>query len=386
MLILGINEFLRNIKRNIFVVLQLVGLFLVVLVTFSSIYEQIKMYKGVTSFLDRTGRLMQFTTTNVDVTEGKLKGVEHVICSRNNMLSNSNHQAVTLVTYDPDLTPYKPRMVKGKWCENVKEKKNLIRASVSEKFPYEVKVGDVFEFGGCSFYITGFYKSNEALLGISGLLNLTGAMSYRQFYLTEEDYMGYPLMMIAFDDFNKLDGYCNSGLVVIDYKDDISEEDMKYNDKVLAEECEVYENINMLDTKPVYEHSKKILMIKIVPSIMVLAVILLFAVISILVTSAISVKYEKRNYGIYFIAGNTWRRTIFIAAIHHFIEILLAIVMAFSVRALLVHLHIDIISVDIYKSNLISVIGIAVFIEIISIILPYIMLHKMTPVEQIKQE
>ena len=52
---LGFSEFIRNIKKNIFVIIQLCILYIVTIFMVSTILEQMRLYNGIKGFVDDTG-------------------------------------------------------------------------------------------------------------------------------------------------------------------------------------------------------------------------------------------------------------------------------------------------------------------------------------------
>lgn len=58
MITVGINQFIRNIRRNILTILQLVVLYIIAIFTVSACVEQLALYRGVSDFIDETGMVL----------------------------------------------------------------------------------------------------------------------------------------------------------------------------------------------------------------------------------------------------------------------------------------------------------------------------------------
>ena len=58
MFILGFSEFLRNIKRNLLVIVQMVAVYVIVIFTVSAFEEQYRLLDGVSEVFDDTGMIV----------------------------------------------------------------------------------------------------------------------------------------------------------------------------------------------------------------------------------------------------------------------------------------------------------------------------------------
>ena len=58
MIILGLSEFIRNIKRNILIIVQMVAVYIIAIFTVSAFEEQYRLMDGVSGVFDDTGMIV----------------------------------------------------------------------------------------------------------------------------------------------------------------------------------------------------------------------------------------------------------------------------------------------------------------------------------------
>ena len=382
MLTLGLNEFLRNLKINIIAIVQLIVLFVVIMISTSTCYEQYRLYGCVAKNLDKTGMVLYPYSLGPRSTDFEdLIDVESVTYAEGCIISDGK-SAYEIYTYDPDSISYKPYLLSGVWCEKGLFNDEYIRVCISDAFTLNVGVGDTFQIGEYRFYVTGIFDNSELVYTTD--CNHSSETSYMNFY-QEASAKEYPLMVAAYKDVHRFIDDFTSSVYIVDYKDSISDEAAELN-KSKLEDMGYLLNADMIDAKEIYEYSETLFSIKVAPMYALMAVVLLFAIISIWVTGSIAVLDEKRNYGIYFLSGNNWKNTIYISVIHHGIEILTALIMALIIWCIIIHSPLkENINTAFYMADVAALFGASVFIELCSVLMPYIMLHKLQPIATIRQ-
>ena len=151
MAVLGLNEFLRNLKVNIIAIIQMAILFVVVLVASSTCYEQYRLYNGIMRNVDETGVVLYpFTVNTTDTDFRNLLDVEKIVYSESTSLLDKNEKCYDVYTYMTDIT-YSPYVKEGVWCESGSQKDGVIRVCIADDFPLAVGIGDTFEVGGLIF-------------------------------------------------------------------------------------------------------------------------------------------------------------------------------------------------------------------------------------------
>lgn len=333
MLHLGINEFIRNIRRNLMIILQL-AVILVLSVLIVSVYgSQTRMSRAVMKYIDDTGiyyspNIETMQSSEEEFLEGVTE-VENIIYART--AQAGEHEGDKLVTsffltsYDEDKIPYRPQLKSGKWYDEVKPQEGVIPIVVAEN-EKGYTVGDVIETEiicngepsrTVKLKITGIVYDRTMLFGLNdSWSNIESNHSYLDLfecaYNMKGGIAGVPSVygVMSAENVEKYNLFCPMTSGIIDFQDDITEETMEANKEILKERCV------LTDTAAMAKNSKMILFHKISGIVVVFVVLLLITLTSIVCSGAVTFLYERRNYGIYFITGNSWKNTILLSLVH----------------------------------------------------------------------
>ena len=408
MITLGINEFIRNIRRNIFVIAQMIAIYMIAIFVISAFEEQYSLYSGMSDFLDDTGIVMLSSTAmeptgNVVTYDGLnevLDKVENIAISYRHDVFEKDYTSkdktdtlnMQIIANDPSLVKYKPKLIDGTWCEDTPHKDGLINIVISNNSPFDFEVGDIINTNGLSFYITGIFDCEELVYGYSGRAN-SMETNYLHFYSSTMEYaiqnMLPPCLAVAsYEDIEReINPYRVAfGKIVVDFEDNITDEEYDKNLLLLKEHYGYVENLDVLNSKIVYDNTIAHLEIKLLPMFVLLAIVLFVLIVSILTASAVNILYEKRNYGIYFICGNDWKKTFVISAVHWFSVSLASIVIAVSGCMLLkVSGKFEQLTLSFTPTHVWVLTAITIVTFIAALILPYNMLRKIQPVSILKE-
>lgn len=395
MINLGINEFIRNIKKNIFIIIQMIIVYMIAIVLVSAFREQMVLYNGISNFVDSTG----ITISPMQVKEGAdwptdenlnrdLVKIEKIERSLVTNLYVNNFTNIHFIAYDNELVEYQTPLIKGEWCEDAKHKDGYVNIVVSENFPMDVNVGDDVVIEGYNFHITGVFSCDEMVYGINGFNgSLYDSLSYISYYSSVRDAdLGY-VAIASYDDMKKELGdiVADSLVVTIDYEDDITDEEMERNRNVLKDKYGLMKGLSMHECGDIYNYSKKLLEVKLLPILGVFVLVFLSIAISLLNSSAINVMDEKRNYGIYFISGNNWKNTIMLSLVHWSCVALCSLIVAVSACLVIKSSgKFDFLSLSFSGYHIIAIATITVLMLLMALILPYRMLKKLQPVSILK--
>lgn len=408
MITLGINEFIRNIKKNILIIIQMIAIYMISIFVVSAFVEQYSLYKGISNVLDDTGILIQ--SNNKTDKEGKYAtaqmyeklltkvegvGTTYLYNVFSEEYTHKNHTDILdmqIVSSDSKYLPYKPKLLEGKWCEDADKRDGYINVVISDNNNFDIKIGDVIDIDGLLFNVVGIYDSQELVYSYSNKFAYQDT-NYLHFYDSvdnEEGIKGKGCCM-ALASFSDMEKYCNpmkipQGKVIIDYEDDITRDEYAENIKILNETYGYLESEDIIDSKVVFENSKKHLDIKLLPMFVLLAVILFVLIVSMLTASAVNVLYEKINYGIYFICGNNWKNTFIISGFHWLcvsaISFIVAVCGCMLMKASEKFEQLAL-SFSLYHIWVIG--GITLIALLAALILPYNMLRKIQPVSILKE-
>lgn len=406
MINLGINEFIRNIKKNILIIILFVSVYVMTILVVSAFVEQYRQFDGVSNVFDDTGIMVY---ANLQDKEGNpitpqrykevLKKVETVEMPFGIDLFESNEiqldrSSIHLVTYSEKNISYVPRLLAGEWCEDAKTEKGVINAVASNNMPFEIKIGSKVELNGYTFKITGIIGENEPVYGHMTGYDDINSISYLNYYSTinQKRSLGteYYVLLADYEDMKREYKYPMglAGIITIDFYDDITKDEIKANIDTMDELFE-YMGLSasnyIVETEQPYEHSKQLLDVKLMPMVVILAVFIGILILSMVVSSSINVLYEKKNYGVYFICGNSWKKTFIFSSVSWSMVALTALVVAACIC-------IVISAVPAFKGIVLTfslvhfliLLAITLVLLMVAFIISYRMLRKIQPVSILK--
>lgn len=391
---LGFSEFIRNIKKNIFVIIQLCILYIVTIFMVSTILEQMRLYNGIKGFVDDTGIIIYSDKTfdeskealdiqNIDIKKElvKVERVEYPL-----MYGEIGREAILkMVVYNPE---YRMKLVSGKDCYSTKPKEGYIRAMSCKSSG--IKKGQTYECYGYKFYITGLYDADEMVYGYSRIKGTDS--DYKLFYDTYRNIYGKGneknqlLFVVNYEDAVRENAGFFNGIIAIDYEDDITDEQISKNQEILNDKYGLFYNSNYINSENVYNNTKKVMKLKLTPLVIAFVIVFVYSLFSLITSSAISFSYEQRNYGIYFLTGNTWKNTILLTIVHWGIAIGSSLFIAVCLSLILgktgilsdFNLEFSLIQIGVIA-------GIIVIQLLMALIIPWRMLRKTEPVTIIKE-
>ncbi len=407
MFVLGLSEFIRNIRRNILIMIQMIAVYIIVIFTVSAFEEHYRLINGISDTFDETGMIVFKQSIGgeefikADVLEDlfiKVDNIDYVIKYniqdiKFDRVINPDFN-ITVTSYNPDNISYKPKMMSGEWCEDAKHEDGVINAVVSNNMPFDYRIGEIIEYAGHRFKITGVVDTTEMVYGITNSFNIAEA-SYTDYftpiYALNSKYPFWTFM-VSYDDLMKYgEGDYNISsmwgmLTTIDFKDDITEEEMKYNMKQMTERYGHTEGCEMFLTEDIYEYSWELIMVKTMPMFMLLIVIMIVLVVSLIISGAINVLYERKNYGIYFICGNKWSKTFRFSVVNWGIMALTSMIIA-GCACIYIHSSqmFDGLALSFEAIHVQALVAITIVMLIISVFIPFCMLRKIQPVSILKE-
>ena len=382
MFTLGFNEFIRNVKKNIWVILELVLLFIVGIFMVSTVSEQMRIYKPVRKVLDESGILVYGPAIPPDLFD-ELKGVENVVSVPMYGINTKNGETVIVSDY-PD---YRMKLTSGNYCTKGKYQDGVVRAMVCDV--NGLKEGDTVELklSGTDkltkIYVTGTFGADEWVFGL--WRGGTGTDYKALFDSYSNRHEKYMFVANAEDMQREMNDIWYYSFALIDYRDDITEEDIEYNKSVMSETGVAVER----DTRPVkemYINTKKLIEIKTIPTVIAFIIVFIFSIFSIIAASSVSFKYERRNYGIFFLTGNTWKNTLRITLVHWGIEILSALIISVCIGVIVCKLNLlPGLGPEFSPIQICVIAGIIVIQLLMALLIPWRMLRKTEPVTIIKE-
>ena len=407
MFALGLSEFIRNIKKNVLVIIQMIAVYIIGLVTISAFYEQYKLIDGVSKVFDDTGMVIHTTSMNSDmfIREDMLKmllkkveNVEHTLTTavydEDFRINGVGMTGINMLAYNPKLISYVPKLVEGEWCETAPKEEGIINAVVADNVPFHVDIGQIIKYAGITFKVTGIVSCKEMIYGGNSTWRYDDA-SYLDYYYNIENYIAMKdvyFFLVPYEnlenDFQLIPGYGMSWgrFATIDFEDDITEEEYEYNLKVLEETYGFHINTDVFNTAPSYEYSWQLIDIKTMPMALLFIVIMVALLISLFISVAINVLYEKKNYGIYFICGNNWSNTFKFSLVSWTALAITSLLIAGCVYIIMAATNVfNGLSLSFEWMHIAMLLGITIVLLAITMIIPFIMLRKIQPVSILKE-
>lgn len=387
MITLGINQFFKNFKRNALVIIQLIIVYIVAIFTVSAWVEQYSLFYGMTDYLDDTGMVVLYKYNfaySMDFEKEliKFEQVDYAIGTNTIM----NHCSYELYATNPDKRHYKMPLIEGEWCESGQPEAGVIRVVVSDQFNYDYKLGEVIQVGHLKLKIMGVYDSEELVYRENGH---TLDKSYLEWYSYEPG-SGYEYeytyhIMASWEDVIRESEEYICGSVFIDFKDDITDDELDANERILSSEYGFSGSWNIDRTDELYNHSVELLKYKLLPMTLLLIIMTIFAAISIITSSAITVLFEQRSYGIYFICGNNWKQTFHLSLVHWEMAALTALIISVcSCVMVKITGRFNAFSLEFTRYHIITILVITFILLLIAMIMPYKLLKKMQPINVVK--
>ena len=388
MFTIGINQFIRNIRRNILTIIQLVLVYIIAIFTVSACVEQLTLYRGVSDYIDETGMVLWRRKFDEDLDLKKeLVKVKYVEKRYTIELAADpyNGPFYEMVSYSDEVNHYKTSIKEGRWCESGKAEAGVIRVVVSDDFEPKCKVGDKIKFDEYTLKIMGIYNRNELVYFER---SHSGRPNYLEWYnsavISSEQYHVYQVIA-SYEDMHREGKPYSTYSIVIDYEDDITEEEMERNKEILEDKYDYIMLADMVYAKDVYDTSIQLLEIKLIPMIVIFLVALVFAVVSMMVSGSITVYAEQRNYGIYFLYGNSWKKTILLSIIHWSLTSVVALIVSVCACIMAKSLGIaEDYALSFSQYHVYVIMIITAFLMLMATILPYGILKKMQPINIIK--
>ncbi len=320
---LGLFQIKNNILLNIFIIIQL-AVVIAATVSITSVYSYYYSYYGYFSdyfssegyyyMAERVSNKFE-TYCSSDKMEEDLKKAE-VISTYSAGIGYDNGSgetitSMTLYAYDNEFVErYSPELKSGVWLSEAETENGVIPAVISETASY--KVGDVLEVEvddsrNVSIKIVGMLAGDTYIVGHPN--SVTMSYDYTDVY-SNINTQPYMTLFFNFDDI-KDDAYSNVlGVAMTDeifviYDDDISDEDIEYNEEWMEEH--IYYDVKM-SMEYIRENSWETLLAEIINTIPIFICALILTIISAICVNTIIVKEQLKNYAIYNMVGMGWKK------------------------------------------------------------------------------
>lgn len=422
----ALKEFIRNIKFNVFIIVQLAFVFAMIVFMISSVQQNLKYYLPLKNVLSKDGICLvnsmdvslsgKFLNENKEddvlkyskyfdeifyasqlfvtgeLSESEMdkseKDFSYIPESDNPYLSN------TYSYYKNVIDLYTPLMVDGEWLsevDNYSNEENVLHAVITEN-DYGLKVGDVYTQGlfvndsgykNFKIKIIGVMKSGTRTFGMiddyDARIKITAKDLYKS-YSTEQE--GVPLVLFSTDELNKYNCYSFiSGRSILKFKDGLSDEEY-----IKAVESS-YGLGTLIEFKEIRENSLKEIKSELTVLAPIIGGIILLVIVSVLSMSAVNTNKQLRNYGIYYMCGCRWKQCAMINTLSILVSEAAAVILAYAgLKFADVFGFLKNTVVTLGTWQLLGCLCVMVITLIAALIMPVLIIGKSTPREIIKSK
>lgn len=323
---LGLKELRRNIFINILCTLQLSVIFVVVIAMVSSVVSRFEKYLPFKEELNQKGVYLQVDQMIYENMEDNLKypvyskevikndigltKVKNVFCFYDIWV----RQESSVIAYDNEtISKYTPEMESGQWLSEKKALPEGVIAGVISENNDNINTGDVIELNeafsneSIKVYIVGKIADGSAIIGTSQAErnDYTCDNLYRIYDFTIEK---QPLLIINHEDLLNTNAPFMTqvrGSVIINYEDNISEEEVEANYNTLMRNGSLFYGYSTLDD--MHKNSIKYIYFEVLRLLPMIISIFILTAISILSISAVNAKLRIKTYAVYYICGMQWK-------------------------------------------------------------------------------
>ena len=218
------------------------------------------------------------------------------------------------------------------------------------------------------------------------------SINYRMFFSTYEKRRqeklseDYQLFIVNKEDFDREQEYQFTTFVMVDYEDDITAEEIKTNSVYLRDNYFLIKDVDYVDSGNIYNLSVYLIKLKLIPLVIAFAIIFVFSLFSMTASAAIEFRYERRNYGIYFLTGNNWKNTMKLIIIHWMMVMGVSLIIAVCGSAVLSRMKfMSDFNLEFSPVQICVIAGIIVIQLLMALLIPWRMLRKTEPVTIIKE-
>ncbi len=418
----GIKDFERNIGFNIFIMILIALTFAACIFASSSIYQKLKYYYIFADVLDGSGEYVTVKSPQssssllypFDVSDRTgfsdfspyYKEVSALYQLLDSDGSHSFAPNAQSVAYSGRLIyNFEPMMDEGKWLADVKQKNRLLHAVISPN-DFGVKSGDVIKQSidtreGTKEFdveIIGVFRDGAKFFGISPLtIQDDGEHSKQQHNSTfkstlmvEDLFKNYykesfnaPLLIYNYDELEQYGvGPIIHTDVLVPFKDGLTDEQTQQAEIDLLKFSDSKISFADIRTATVNDVKKQVMIL--VP---IVAGQLILTMISVLSLTAISTHKQLKNYGVLYLCGGRWRQCALINSVTVFIDVIFSAALAcIGMTALSISGKLQTTIVRFTVTEFLICLAVAVFVMIVSLIMPFAIIGKTQPKDILKEE
>ena len=341
---LGYLEFLRNLKINFLIVLEITAVLITAIFTVSSVRSQLRFYEPLSDYLNSKSLYItpDSLTTRVPVekqliTEKQIKNKfpeAEKVCAQTSFYFTLESEYFDVdmegLGYPEEVVNgFEPILKNGKWLSDVPEEENVINVVVT-KNDNGVKTGDEYkcrcsdengkEIEGITVRIVGEIENGAAIFKKpNGDPKAIKADDFFANYQIDEETKNEPYLIASQDQLEKYNIYNYIKKCAFVRLDD-SVTDERFDE--IKEECILVGGA--VDAKEIRNNSLDVIKTNLIFLLPIVIGVLVFVIVTTVCMSAINAKKQLRSYGVYYVCGSRWRQCVLISVFSSLITVVLA--------------------------------------------------------------
>ncbi len=340
---LGYLEFVRNLKINLLIVIEIAAVLITAIFTVSSVRSQLRFYEPLSNYLNsKSLYIIPETLSNRVSYDKQLTSYEAIfekipeaerVCAQTyfsfNFTGGSMNVSIRGMGYPEEIVEgFKPLLEDGKWLSEVSQEDGVVNAVVTENYS-NLEVGDELtaetESGEpITVRIVGKIKNSAAIFKKpSGDMSSYKADDFFPNYLINSDTQNEPYIIVAQEDIDRCGYYYyidKCALIKLD--DSTSDERVE---EILSLAMSVGSGMN---AESIGENTMDEVKTNLIFLLPIVVGVLLFTIVTTICMSAINAKKQLRSYGVYYICGSRWKQCVFISVFSSIVTAAIAAVLA----------------------------------------------------------
>lgn len=399
---LGFYQFQKNWIMKILVIAQLVFVFVAAIIG-SSVYSyHTQYYKYFEDYFSSEGMFLfadcvyqesgDWMETDMHAFEGRLRNAKVLsMATPGFAVKNMGRaNALFLECEGEILERYQPELEEGIWFSRNETEDTVLHLVVSQN-DFGWKTGTELELvtsmgSALKAEVIGVLKEGARIVGIAN-----SKMGYPNDYTNlyaevyREESLG-PLFILDNRQLSMIYNECGirsdsvlACQMLIQYGENITDEDIRYNESYIEQHVDVSYRYDM---KTIRENSINNIKQKLIVFVPIYVAAFVFAIISVISTTAITVKRQLKNYAIYNVLGLPWRYNAIINATDTGITVAISIGIAFVGTALCMGSGcVDNTTIMLDRMQVVVCLITGIIYIVLAMIIPTVMIRKMTAKE-----
>lgn len=392
---LGLKNLKHNLVMNILAIIQMSVAFVILISMISTIVSRFSYYKPIKEFLNGKGYFYNIqyginpesnmTLRTTDELYSLVEDADNIVAQYNAWLNLADESPARFISYDDKyIELFTPELESGCWFDLDRPMQDTVQIVVSNN-EYGIKVGDIISLfcmdAEIKAEVIGVLKNDTKIIDSShhSVKEIDYRNLYNDYKLEREEKPVFLISQRELNDKPVVMQLC--GNIFVKYPDSVSDEKLENGDRIMKQMHAAYS----ISTEKMKKNSLEYIFSQIYNLMPIFICILILTLIGAISTSALSAKYQLRNYAIYYICGLKWRQCTLVNLFSSLICVTISFVISlvFSILAM----KTNILSGTVIELGIWQLLGCLVILLIyvlLSVILPVSIVGRNTPNQVLK--